>query len=271
MLETVARLTSALVSAALWPLSGLSQAWQLASISAVFGVLLVLVYGRVSFQSRLRATKRAIAAYVLESVFFRHDLRITLGAQARLLGQGFVYLGLALPPLLVMSVPCVVLLADLNLRYGVRPLRVAEAAILEATVNDGVPLESVSLAVPPHVAATPPVRDAASRTVSWRVTPDAEGEFDLVMTLGDRGTFSQPLAVGTRDRVTPLTSARWWERLLYPSDREIGTGLPLARVELAYPDRPLVLFGRSWNWLLLFFLASLASGLAGSRVFRIEV
>lgn len=271
MLETVASLTSSLVSAALWPIGGLSHAWQLVSISAVFGVLLVLVYGRVSFQNRLRATKRAIATYVLESVFFRHDLRITLGAQARLLGQGFVYLGLALPPLIVMSVPCVVLLADLNLRYGVRPLRIAEAAILEATVNDGVSLESVSLAVPPHVSATPPVRDAASRTISWRVTPDAEGVFDLVVAFGERGSFSKPLAVGTHGWVSPVTSARWWERLLYPSDRAIGTDLPLARVELAYPDRRLVLFGRSWNWLLLFFLASLASGLAGSRVFGIEV
>ena len=92
----------------LWPFGNMAPVWGLLFVSALSGILLLLVYGRISNQAAIRRTKKKIGGLMLEAVLYRRDLAVSLRAQARMFGQAFVYLGYALPPLVILMAPCLI-------------------------------------------------------------------------------------------------------------------------------------------------------------------
>ena len=55
-------------------LSVLGDAWSLVLISVILGVILVLIYGKISFQKKVAQTKRGIAGNIIESVLFSQSI-----------------------------------------------------------------------------------------------------------------------------------------------------------------------------------------------------
>ena len=96
------------------PVSNFSDEVKILYISILSGIIFLLIYGKVSNQKGIKETKRKIMAKVIEVALFRHSIKVCLNAQGALFKQGFKYLSFALIPLLILMVPCILIMAQIN-------------------------------------------------------------------------------------------------------------------------------------------------------------
>jgi hypothetical protein len=253
----------------LGPFAGL-QTLGLILFSLLAGVLLLWVYGKVSMQSRIKKVKRGIMASLLESVLFRHDIRSTLAAQGKMFLGGARYLGLAVPPLLILIIPCILLLAQLNRYFGLDSLPLKSPVLVRAYAAHEDALFSLGLqAKGEGISVSKPVRDSSNLEMLWRVTPKHSGDQALELSLGSEAL---PLEIKSGKVQAPIWSVATrssLEQLLFPD----GPKLPqeVQSLSIEYPQKEYSLFGLRMHWVLWFFVLSLCSGLLASRYLKVEI
>jgi hypothetical protein len=244
--------------------------WGFVVVSALLGVLLVFVWGLVSNQAGIRLVKRRIYTSLLESILFRHDLRLSLGAQVRMLGGGLRYLSYAVPPLFILALPCVLVLAQLYRFYGIEPVASHQPILVEFKVGEELRGKDIQLVVEGNKAqAVGALRAHANSVYLWKVTPTSDDPVNLVLSVEGAKLFTHSLKTkGSQGPVSGKFLQSGAELLVYPTeelDRRVQS------VSVGYGDAHLPLFGLKVHWVLLFFLVSLVAGLFGARLFKVAV
>jgi uncharacterized membrane protein (DUF106 family) len=258
------------------PLSLLGPALSLFLFSAATGLLMVWIFGRVSDQEKIRRTKDRIQGNLIAVRLFQNSAGVFLRTQGRLFLDTLAYMGLSLKPMLVMIVPVLLILVQLNGRYGIRPLEVGESALVEVTVGGSGTLEGDT---PARLEAgagviveTPPVRIPSEGEIVWRVRAASEGRHVLTVQVGDR-QVTKLLVAGGEPRL--LTAARTdggiVGMLLNPGEPPLDPSAGLESVRVAYPADSISLLGWNVHWLALFFLLSIAVGYLLKGVLGVEV
>ena len=116
-------------------------------------------------------------------------------------------------------------------------------------VGDGVKVETLGVRIPP------------TREVAWRVRPESSGEHVVVVRVGEDSVETH-LVAGDDWGAVPQrrTGQGMWDTLLYPGEPPIPRTHPDLRV-----------FGLAVNWLVAFFVLSLAFGFAFKGMLGVEV
>ena len=256
-----------------WPFRALAPIWALAVISFASGIFLVWLFGKTSDQDRVRAVRDRIRGNLIGVRLFQHDIGVVLRLQGKIFGDTFRFMGLALVPLLIMLVPVLLIMTQLQLRFDVRPLEVGEPVLVTALVREASTLDgTVALEVPDGVTVeTPPVKIRSTREIVWRLRVDRPGDHALVVRVGDEVLEKQIVAGGGWRPVSYLRSSHALDTLLYPGEPPIAADHPVEAVEVAYPPQDLSLLGVGVNWLVGFLLLSMACGFAFKGVLGVEV
>jgi len=256
-----------------WPFRGLAPLWALLVVSLLSGVLMLWIFGKVSNQDAIREVRDRIRGNLIAVRLFGDDLGLMFRLQGRLLWDNVIFLRHAFVPVLVMIVPVLLILVQLNLWFGARPLEPGEAAMVKVTVRDVAALDrGVVLEAPEGVAVeTPGVHVKSLREVAWRIRADRPGRFDLVVKAGGEPVVKE-LQVGQRwGAVSTLrTGKSFIDSLLYPGEPPIGDGA-VESIEVRYEYLPLRLFGWHVNWLFFFFILSIVSGFAFRKPLTVEI
>jgi hypothetical protein len=264
---------NALFDLLFWPVSGLPPIWALTLVSLLAGVLMLWIFGLVSNQEAIRTIRDRIRGNLIAVRLFGDDLGTLFLLQWRLIRDNVVFLRYALIPLVVMIVPVMLIIIQLNLRFSARPLEPGQAALVKVTVHDrGAIDRGITLDAPDGVVVeTQGVRVVERREVAWRIRPQQAGSFDLVVRSGGE-QVAKELRVGEGWGATSTlrTGKSFFDKLLYPGEPPISSE-SIQSVEIAYPPLDLSLFGWSVNWLVFFFVLSLASGFAFRRVLGVEI
>jgi len=100
--------------------------WSLAAIACLAGVLMVWIFGKVSNQSAIERTRNRLSAELIGLRLFKDDLRVFFGIQFQVLAWTLKYLRYSIVPMLILMVPTVIILIQLNLHYGFRGRRTDE-------------------------------------------------------------------------------------------------------------------------------------------------
>lgn len=243
-------------------------------ISLLTGFVLLLVFRHTSNQRGIRAAKALILSHLLEVLLYRDELRVVLRAQARLAKDNLRYLGYALVPLIFMMPPVLVLLVQMDLRYGHRPLREGESTILALKLREAsASLDQVSLTAPPGIEIeTPALRMPAIGEVDWRLRATTPGEYQLRISVGDQ-EFLKEMVVG--ERASRISSQRAGEglggRFFNPGEPPLPADSPVSWVKLTYPSASLSLFGLRLHWIWPWLILSLAFGYALKGPLRVQV
>jgi uncharacterized membrane protein YeaQ/YmgE (transglycosylase-associated protein family) len=262
VIDVLNRIIGAVVGVVLAPFQS-HPAWGMTVVSAIAGAVLLLVYKATSSQEGIRNTKARIWARFYELRLFQHDIRLLLSAQASLLRANFRYLSHSLIPLLFMVPPVVLLLAQLNLRYGLRPLRPGEITLMKVTARDAAILEGATIEGDGGcvVVASQAVRIPVLKEVVWRLKAVRDGRCSVRVHAGGE-TMSKEIVVG--HGAVPVSpkriGTRWWELVLTPGERPLRADT-VAELEVHYPERDFKLAGVHVPWWLAFFVLSLAFGL----------
>lgn len=245
--------------------------WTLIALSILAGIVLVRLYGWISAQEKIARVKRDIFRNLLEAVIFRHDVRLSLAAQGRMLVGGAKYFGLAAPPLVILLVPCVLLLGQLNALVGYQPAAPGEALTVSLKIRDAAAdLFGISLDVP-GAEVSPPLRIPSEQRVMWRIVPSEEGPKPVTLRLADiDAVLSAGLQVGTRsERFVNYASSAWLDRILYPSSIDLPPAVQ--EFQISYDEAEYSFLGLRLHWIIVFAIVSLVAGLVGGKLMHIEL
>lgn len=243
----------------------------LAVLSLLAAIGMLWVYKRTSDQKRIAAVKNKIHAGIFEMRLFQDDPVAIFRAQLDVLRHNLAYAGLSLVPLAWMIVPFVLLMAQMQARFGYEGFRPGDETMVRAKLAGnwrddfaGVPSGGrppASLQAPAGVdVLTPAVWLPARNEIVWKVAVREPGEHDLTVTLGD-GTYGKTFAArGGILRKSPLRHAGAFpDAVLYPAEAPLPNG-PLQAIEVDTPEPGLV--AGVPRWMAVFFVLSIVFAFA---------
>ena len=254
------------------PFLGLAPIWALLVISLVSGVLMLWIFGKVSDQKAIGVVRDKIRGHLLGLRIFGDEIGLLLMLLGRSLRATAVYMKYAVVPMLVMMLPMVLILIQMNLRFAVRPLQPGEKTVLTVKLRELPSASPVELQVPPGVVLeTTAVRVDALQEVSWRIRADEPGDYKLLIRSAGIETEKQ-LRVGAGwGAVSPLRTANAMDLLLYPGEPPIDPQASIESIRLTYDSLPIRILGFHVNWLVGFFVASIAFGFAFRKRLGVEI
>jgi uncharacterized membrane protein (DUF106 family) len=271
---TVSNLLTALFGVIMSPFQSLPMTGMIV-ISVLTGVLMLIIYKYTSNQAGISRAKDRIKAHFLAIVLFSDTLTVLLKSIGNILKWNLVYLGHNIKPLLVMIVPVLLLLIQLNFWYGYRPLDVGESMLVTADIAAGTSMRSTkaSLTADGGVAVeTPAVRAVGKNQVFWRIKGTEPGEHQLTMTVGDT-TETKRLVVGPPGRLYRLAPLRhngnFADSLFYPGEKKL-TGA-IESIQVDYPGIEMNVFGWHIHWIIVYFILSILFGLSMKGLFKVDI
>ncbi|MBN2376210.1 MAG: hypothetical protein JXD22_07410 [Sedimentisphaerales bacterium] len=254
-------------------------------ISAVMGVLLLILFKYTSNQKAIGRTRDYIKANMLALKLFKDELSITFVSQGKVFLGAFRLLFHSLRPLLVMMVPAVMILAQMAGWYQFRPLKTGETALVTIKLNNADPknnnnpngntnriLPEVSLAPSPAAEMTiGPVRIAQLNEIRWQIQARQIGQHNLTFNVAGQDYHKQ-LHVGPGlQKISPLRPGwKWYDIILYPLEKPFPADSPIQEISIDYPNRPGWADGSN-NWMIYFFLVSMAFALLFKSALKVKI
>lgn len=222
--------------------------------SLLGGIVALAVYRLVSDQAGIERVKNKIKVRLLEIRLFQEDLRRVLTSTGRILALNGLYLGYNLVPFVVLVVPMMTILVQLEAHYAFAPIEPGSVRILRAKLDPdaGLDARTVRLGVPPGIELTaPPVRTPGGE-IAWRLRVLEAGDHELELTAGGR-TETKGIAAGGEPRKVPKLRTQGWLKLLYPGEAPLAADSPFESIDIDYPDRDLGWIPGGEGGVLLFF------------------
>ena len=245
-------------------------------ISLLTSFLMLFIFRHASNQEGIKKAKSLIKAHLLELRLFPDDMRIQLRAQGRILLANLKYVGHNSKPMLIMIVPIILILIQLNLWFGARSLNPGESAILKIKLGgDRFPSEvPVSVEPPSQIEIeTPPLRIEDEAEINWRVKAKEPGLGQLTL-VGGGITVLKEVAVGAKP-LAKISTIRVGRKILdqvfNPGEPPLPSGSLIRSVELKYPAARMNFFGLYLHWLVVYFVLSIIFGFAFKGLFKVEI
>ena len=273
LVEIINNILTRLFGFVIWPLQSFDPIWALILVSLLTGLLMLWLFGKVSRQEAIRRVKNKIRGNLLAIRLFQHDVRVVLQVQGRILRETLTYVRYSLTPMLVLIVPVMLIIIQLNHHFSIEPLRVGEAALVQAKLSDPTILtKGVSLDAPVGVTVeTPAVRIETEGEVAWRIRVENPGRYPLQLRLGDETVEKQLVAGEGWGAVSALRTSSLLDLILYPGEASIEQPTGVESVEVKYRPLPLSVLGWNLHWLVLFFILSIVFAFALKGLFGVEI
>ena len=268
----LSRITSFVLSPlAEWPLTALVL------VSVLAGILMAVLFRYTSSQRRLRRVADLIRAQVLAIKLFQDDLGTMFGCLGRLLGYTGLRLILSLPPMLVMLVPFVLVLTQLATWYEHQPLAPGETAAvrLDVSPDNWQQLSDPALDAPDEIIVdAKPLRDAADRTIYWRIHGSEATQGTIGWNLDSERVEKQIVISDRPQRLCAVSVRRpgqgWWDQVLHPVEPPLEADSAARSVEVSFPTRSTPLFGWDVPWWGTFLIVSIAAAMAVGRWWGVQ-
>lgn len=263
------------------PFDALGPAWGIVVSSVVVTALGLVVYKYTSNQDGIKLAKDKIKAHFFEVWLYLDDLSLIARAQGGIFKEGGRYLAYALVPLLVMIVPVMLILINLEFRYDYRPFRPGDEFLLKvrlkAFAESQLPNLALELPAGLEVAAGPvriaehnPNQGSALIESDWRLRVKQTGALPLGFKLGNELIAEQAVFAGLsgRPRLDPVRPNSAWAGLWHPPLQPLPDRSPVQEISVAYPEADIFFFGWKawWVWpflAVMFAAAFLLRGLIG--------
>lgn len=275
VLDIVTRVMVWLGDVAFGALSVFSPVTALWIISAITGVLMLLIWRYTSNQDAIGDVRAKISAHLLATRLFKDDLSVTFRAQRQIIWQALRLLGYSVQPMLIMMVPFVLIMVQIGLRYEFRPFAVGERARVTAVLKPTAKLTDLKLdlVLPEGLRDDPqdPCRSEAIHTVDWRLTSEKPGAHALVLVAG-QDRVRVPLVVGDGfERVSSVRGGGFWDRLLYSAEPSIASSSVVESIRINYPARSTPIFGWDVHWLISLLVLSILFALLFKPFIKVNI
>lgn len=245
-------------------------------VSFMTGLLMLFIFRFTSNQKEIKKVKNKIKAHLLELRLYKDSLSISLKAQGNILRCNLKYISYSAKPMLVMIIPIILILIQLNFWFGYESLAPGQKAIFKVKLKDNYnPLE-IDLNVESSsglTIETLPLRMDEENEINWRISAKEKGIHNLNIILkGERITKTVAVAQKPLSKISPIKICRnLIDELLYPVEAPIKSDMPIKSLEITYPTRSMNLFGWHIHWLIVYFALSIIFGFAFKGILKIEI
>jgi len=245
-------------------------------ISFLTSLLMLFIFRWTSNQEGIRKVKNRIKAHLLELRLFKDSLSVSLKAQGDILRANLKYIAYSAKPMLVMIIPIILILIQLNLWFGSRSLVPGEMAILKVKLDKGQNPLQINMTIEPSSAfiiETPALRMEEEREINWRLQAKEKGSHLLQLKI-DNQTLTKKVSIAQKP-FSPISRLKvrrkFIDELFNPGEAPLPRNSHLQSIEITYPSQKLNLFGWHIHWLIVFFVLSIVFGFAFKGVFRVEI
>ena len=244
-------------------------------ISAVIGVICIILFKYTSNQDAIARVRDKIKANMLALKLFKDDLGVTFRSQAKVMGASFMLLVHALVPMIIMMIPVVLFIAQMGLFYEFSPLAEGEEAMITLKVNGevGSPLPVVSIQSDSSFEVVDgPVRLEGKREVWWSIKAEEAGYQKIIFDVDGEKVYKD-LAIGDGFMRVNLKRAgqSFMDVLLYPWESVFGTDDTVQGIEIIYSyEREGFATGSFW-WIVYLFIVSMIAAVACVPVLGVKM
>jgi hypothetical protein len=256
------------------PFRGLDPWFGMVAVSLLTAFFMLWIYKLTSNQDGIRRAKNSIKAHLLELRLYKDDMRVSFRAQKGILRANLTYLAHNAKPLLVMIVPLVLILAQLNLRFGYSRLEPGDEALVKVRLEPpSDPLE-IAVSVTPSeevTIETPAVRIPDLSEIVWRIKAVRSGPAGL--SFGVNGLVLDKtvnISGKSLSAASPRRTRGILPSLLYPGEKPLPGG-PVKSIEIHYETATLGFLGLNVPWLAAYLVLSIIFGFAFKGVFNVEI
>ena len=243
-------------------------------ISLLTGAVMLVLFRLTSNQAAMKEAKTKISAYFLEMRLYKEEISTVMASQRRILRANLDYMKLAVVPAMVMIVPVILIMVQLNLRYAQSGLLPGQIAMIKVKVEDGVDVmrEGIRLSSTEGIAkASPAVRITSLGEVDWKIKVTEPGIHHITIS-SNSGETTLPVFGVTR--LIPIyrdfRKGSVWEAILNPGSPRVPDGVPIESIEVRYPSLAFSFGFVELSWLWTFLVISMAFGFCLKFIFKVE-
>jgi len=258
------------------PFRGMSPWVAMTIVSFVTGLLMLFIFRYTSNQEGIKRTKNKIKAHLLEMRLFSDNMGVSLKAQGNILKANLRYIAYSAKPMLFMIIPVILILVHINFWFGYDSLQPGEDALLKLMLTEDMSASQTEVLLEPSpgiTVETDPLRIEEFREIDWRISATENGVHILNFTV-DGQPFTKNVHVGQArlTKISPRKVGRaFFDQVFYPAEAPVSGGIPVEKVEIAYPEHKMNLFGWKMHWLIAYFALSVVFGFAFKGVFGVEI
>jgi len=243
-------------------------------ISAITGLLLLIIFKFTSNQKAIGSVRDIIKADMLAIKLYKDNPWNILSSQFKIFGNAAKLLIHSFKPLIIMTIPVLLLLSQMGLWYQTRPLVNGEETIVSLKLNDMPYASWPKIKMDPPSGAdiiNGPVRIFSKNEILWKIRAKENGNH-LLRFLIDQSTISKEFTVG--DDLMRVSVKRpgwnWTDILTNPAEPPFQPSSPVQSITVEYPDRISKISGTDW-WVIYFFICSMVFALIFKPVFKVRI
>lgn len=259
-----------------FPFRNLSPWLGMIFISLLTGLFMLVVFKYTSNQKGINQVKNKIKAHLLEIRLFKDNFSLSLKAQGNILRYNLKYISYSFKPMLVMIIPLILILIQLNLWFGYHSLVSGQKAIVKVKLKSEYNPLDLKLKIEPSpgfVVDSPPLRIEEEKEINWRIQAKKKGIYPLIIKV-DNNNYQKKVAIG-QNSLTKISPAKVnqniWAELLYPGEKPLSSESPLKSIEITYSSKKMNLFGLHLHWLIVYFALSIIFGFGLKGFLRVEI
>jgi len=243
-------------------------------ISAVTGVILLVVFKYTSNQRAIGRARDEIKANMLALKLFKDSISVTLAAEGGIFRGAFLLLLHSIRPMLVMIVPVCLLLSQLGLWYQKRALLPQEETMVTVTLSarSGEMRPAVNIEQTGAIeVVSGPVRILTEREIVWQIKAIRPGRWRMSFQV-DGQQYDKEVVVG--EGVRRVSARRpgwhWADILMNPAEEPFGFGSPVESISVDYPARRSWTSGTDW-WVGYFLVASMVFAFIFKPIVKVRI
>ena len=156
-------------------------------ISSIVGVLALLILKYTSNQTAISKAKDITKANMLALKLFKDSFSVTIQALGQIYKGAFIRLFHILRPVLVMTIPFVLVMSQMGLWYQARPLQPDEEAVVTMQLDGDVnsPWPQISMETTPAAEVViEQTKVFSKRQLYWKIKAKENGLHNLIFNVG---------------------------------------------------------------------------------------
>ncbi|MGE5206935.1 MAG: hypothetical protein ACM3PW_15080 [Chlamydiota bacterium] len=242
-------------------------------LSILTGLVMIVLFGYLSDQKAVHRAKDQLRAQMLAVRLFQDQPQVVLRAYGRIITGTGRYLRVSFKPLAVIILPMIALLVYGDRYLGSLPFQTNQPILLKAQLDKPDALDNVALRLPPGLnESAPAVHIADNNEVDWRLVASADGNYTVNVLAGGQEIGKQVVVSNNLAHLSECRlRGRLWQRLLDCAEPALPANAPVQLLAVNYPARDFDLGPWTTNWLVIYFVVSLAAAVLFKFVLGIEI
>jgi len=260
------------------PFAKLAPVWGMAFATLVVTAFALVVYKYTSSQKGIKKAKEKIKAHFVEVWLYIDDPVLILKAQAGIFANGAKYLGYALVPLVIMFLPVLVILINMEHRYHYRAFEPGETFLLKVKISPQAPdwMNSVKLELPDGLEMDAPVlriqEQDKFRETDFRLKVNAKTREPVKIKVADNPPVEVVVKTDSSEnpRFSPIIANGFSSNFWHPSLITLNPQSQIEKIEINYPEADFNFLGWKTYWVLPMIILMFVFAFALKPIIKVE-